>query len=209
MKKIIALALSISSTCALADLKTIDFLTLGDGLLTHDTISGLYWLDLSYTSTGPKKNPQMSYLAIQQKTQTLGHPLFGFNHATIDQVREFYTNAEMQILSSDNYVDGFTDKAHHYMSKTGVTYKYSERTQHQYGYTATTCREVRPLNFETCPFLSVYDNMNLIAAVGTRNSMAFTSLAFKVADVSKTIGVNTGHYLVTHYNPTKIVTDNR
>lgn len=92
-KKMLVLALSLISSSAFADLVSKDFLTVGDGLITHDTVSGLYWLDLTYTSTGPNKNQQNSYLSIQQKNQSLGNPLFGFRHATIHEVKDLYISA--------------------------------------------------------------------------------------------------------------------
>jgi hypothetical protein len=50
----------------------------------------LYWLDLTYTSTGQNKNQQNSYLSIQQKNLTLENKLFGFRHATIHEVKDLF-----------------------------------------------------------------------------------------------------------------------
>ncbi len=205
-KKILVLALSMMSASALAEFKTIDFLNVGDGLITYDRVSGLYWLDLTYTSTGPNKDAQNSYLAIQQKTQTAGHPLFGFRHATLHEVKDFYTNAGLSIRDNKKYeTPAFSARSYHDL--TGVTYDNGINLKHQYGYTATVCSEVRSFNFKECPNLATYDDKNLIAAVLVNNDLesSYTTLAHKSRDVSKTTEPYTGHYLVTHYNPTKIL----
>jgi len=73
------------SSSSSAGLVTNDWLSAGDGLLTYDSVSGLKWLDLSYTF-GQSLNGVLGQTA-------LGNPLNGFRVATSAEVLSLYTDA--------------------------------------------------------------------------------------------------------------------
>lgn len=196
-KKLLVLALSFMSSGVFAELVSQDFLTVGDGLITYDTDSGLYWLDLSYTSTGPNKNPEHSYNAIKAKTQDVNSELFGFRHATYTEVQTLYTNAGMGLTGK--YTPTIMAEADQYLTKTGVTVSYSTTHNAQFGYLATTCQNT-PVPTDFCKH-TAYDHYHLIAAVFSRSTGAATVIPQKISDVSDSIDMNTGHYLVINYNP--------
>ena len=198
--------LLLASAGVSAELKSIDFLTPGDGLITHDTVSGLYWLDLDYTSTGEDKNPEFSFSKVRQDTQTLGHPLFGFSHASVEQVHELFINAGLNVTDIGNYKPAAYLQTKNYLNITGVT-EVNLGNIRQLGYTGSTCGETLSYRFKRCPLLETYRSKQLIAAVSVRTGEvldAYAFLASKAVDASNTIDVKTGHFLVTHYNPTKL-----
>jgi hypothetical protein len=196
-KKLLVLALSFVSSGVFAELVSQDFLTVGDGLITYDTVSGLYWLDLSYTSTGPNKNPEHSYNAIKAKTQDVNSKLFGFRHATYTEVQTLYTNAGMGLTGK--YTPHIKAKADQYLATTGVTVSYSRTHKAQFGYLATTCQNT-PVPTGYCKH-TAYDHYHLIAAVFSSSTGAATVIPQKISDVSDSIDMNTGHYLVINYDP--------
>lgn len=206
IKSLLTGAMLLVSACASAELKSVDFLSRGDGLITHDTLSGLYWLDLPFTSTGPAANPELSYLSVQQKTQSIGNPLFGFTHATIEQVNELFTNAGLAVSDGGTYhKDGFL-AAKRFLSMTGVTDVTVGRSR-QLGYTSTNCSQAVAYSFKQCYSLSGYAQRHIISSVGIRDKTTFDAyayLALKATDVNNSTETKTGHYLVTHYNPTLI-----
>lgn len=197
-KKLLVLALSFMSSGVFAELVSQDFLTVGDGLITYDTVSGLYWLDLSYTSTGPNKNPEHSYNAIKAKTLDVNSELFGFRHATYTEVQTLYTNAGMGLTGK--YTPTIKAEADQYLTKTGVTVSYSETSKAQFGYLATTCQDTSA-SFGKCNSSNM--EYNLIAAVFTRRTGAASVIPHDVSMVSdgSNIHMNTGHYLVINYDP--------
>src|SRR5436309_6392015 len=62
-----------------------DFRAPGDGLLTYDDVTQREWLDITETNH--------STLAAVQRSLQLGGSLFGFNIATVDDVRSLAASA--------------------------------------------------------------------------------------------------------------------
>jgi len=69
----IALVFAILASVSHAQLLTMDWLSKGDGLLTYDTITGLYWLDTSFTAGGDAvTSAKFTYGKIEARTKSAG-----------------------------------------------------------------------------------------------------------------------------------------
>ena len=79
------MAILFSSVVSSASLVANDWHSSGDGLLTYDSVTGLKWLDLSYTF-GQTLNGVLGQTAS-------GNPLNGFRMATSAEVLNLYTDA--------------------------------------------------------------------------------------------------------------------
>jgi hypothetical protein len=96
-----------------------------------------------------------------------------------------------------------------HLDLTCITASPSDSHDFQYGHTATTCSSVLPEKYRQCS-TERQSNKKLIAAVMVNKKIGSSVwLAHKASMVSdgSEFDMNTGHDLVTHYNPSKILTD--
>lgn len=73
------------ASSAAAALSSTDWLAPGDGALTLDSATGLYWLDVPVTA-------DRTYFSVLANT-AVGQPLEGFRYATAAEVVQLFTNA--------------------------------------------------------------------------------------------------------------------
>lgn len=211
MNKSAALALMVFSTSAIAELTVSDYLTPFDGLLTHDTKSGLYWLDLNFTSGGDDRAKSLAnnFENISKRTTIVGDVLFGFRHATLSEVEELYLNAGMEITYDKKYGNKNIAETDQFLSMLGhtkiITPDSGSVRKHQWGWTATTCAQASPIICNST-LSSTFGNI-VIAGVSSYKSAdlttetAYASLMDKNIKPTGSLSLNTGHYLVINFHP--------
>ena len=89
MKKLIlSLTLTALSPLGFASVSSVDWKTTNDALLSYDSQSGLYWLDLTYTE---------SETVSQVNNRLNNTDLTGFRYATIGEVIGLFANAGITV----------------------------------------------------------------------------------------------------------------
>ena len=91
MKKLIlSLTLTALSPLGFASVSSVDWKTTNDALLSYDSQSGLYWLDLTYTE---------SETVSQVNNRLNNTDLTGFRYATIGEVIGLFANAGITVTA--------------------------------------------------------------------------------------------------------------
>jgi acetyltransferase-like isoleucine patch superfamily enzyme len=75
-------------------LESRDWNSIGDGLITRDTDTGLDWLDVSYTDN-------RSYNDVFSAINTPGNELYGWRYATLEEVEALWINAGIDTSEND------------------------------------------------------------------------------------------------------------
>jgi hypothetical protein len=86
----------LSASSAFAALSSTDWLAPGDGLLTLDSATGLYWLDVPVTAN-------RTYFSVLADTAA-GQPLEGFRYATAAEVVQLFTDAGIAAGASETNI---------------------------------------------------------------------------------------------------------
>ena len=95
LKLLTATTALVLSTSVNAAIISADWQTAGDNLITHDTESGLNWLDLTETNT-------LTYNYVNGQLGT-GGQFAGYRYATSDEVVQLWTNFGVDLTSGAPY----------------------------------------------------------------------------------------------------------
>lgn len=197
---------------AFAAIEVGDFLKEGDNLIIHDTYTGLYWLKTDYIYL-PSKNtsltPNRTYREVETRLQDSTDDLYGFRHASIEDVKTLIDSFGISIPSACKFTPAdiqtlaLTEK---FISMFGATYKTADgRKKILSGYTSTTCAQ-SPTSLCSAPGTS---NKHHVALVGF-NLISTSPQVTLCLTNNRVIGEDQaqpdiGHFLITNYNPTKLV----
>lgn len=211
--KLAAISLCFFASQSHAAIEVGDFLAEGDNLIIHDTYTGLFWLKTDYVYLSSKNNTPSSsnrtYREVEARLLDSRDVLYGFHHASIDDVKTLLNNFGLQIpteckfAASDMLTIALTEK---FNSLFGATYRTADgRNKILNGYTSTTCTQAKT---SICSGPGTADKHH-IALVGF-NLIATTPQTAVCTTNNRVIGEDQaqpdiGHFLVTNSNPSKLV----
>ncbi|MBK8187473.1 MAG: hypothetical protein IPK77_09680 [Cellvibrio sp.] len=212
MKILLIVCSFLLSHLCFADLKKIDWKTPGDGLVTLDTNSGLYWLNLNYTSLGSTDEPNLNntYGKIVQRLVDYNDELYGFRYASLDEVKNLYLNAGLRLNENRWFQTGKNATPLHtksFIDRLGYTYinitSAGFQRYDQFGYTATRCGDAPVAQ---CYALGKpYADYIVIAGVGLdKYDRTYAMLDQSYGRPDTQFKYHTGHYLVSDINPSKL-----
>lgn len=205
MKKLFSATLgtvfSLYLSSANAALSSVDWQTANDGLLTRDTVTGLEWLDLSFTAVGTDRNAALNntIAKIQNRLQNPSDILYGFRYASIGEVQSLFIDAGLLITDSGYQagVNATPKQTSDFISLLGATFLPGELNgsfrRDLFGFTATVCAD---LNDSHCP--SNASNSDDFAVSGAGFDYLNRTYADLVIDHTdpNSYRFNTGHFLV-------------
>ncbi|TKF26280.1 hypothetical protein [Enterovibrio norvegicus] len=140
-------AITLFSASSHADLVEADFLHEGDGLITVDNVTGLEWLDVTYTSVNrdmPNYIPN-TIERVKLLTQDPLSILYGWRHATVPEVQALFESAGLVITDDRLFQHGemaTPEATRAFLALLGATYSSREGDyQRLFAFTGSQCKE--------------------------------------------------------------------
>lgn len=175
----------VASTSVQASLQSVDWQTTNDGLLTHDTQSGLYWLDLPTTERISVTRGGYTQDQIRIRLNT---DLVGFRYASVDEVNALFTHAGIT-LNNDGVYHPLDQSISDLIDLLGPT-SVSGDTKRALGVTDSVCHSCQSDTRYWVPSLSVD---------GSRSNASLNQLQIRrdsVATIGGSATTEYGHFLV-------------
>jgi hypothetical protein len=205
--KVISCFTLLACSSANAELISKDWLAKGDGLLTYDTETKLYWLDVNYTNSGNDVDvaAENNFDAIQSRLLDPGDPLHAFRHATVLEVNELFQNAGLNVPQERDIdwlsgLEATPIQTHQFITLLGATSISNGREMRLDGYTSTYCYELP--EEEYCGMISA--THVVISGVGIdKYNRTYCNLVNAKRPTSH-YRFYTGHFLVVKENPSQL-----